>query len=414
MPQQRTHPAAAPASASSRAEFTAMWLRQLPWWHAAFALIWGLALTLLVTASPPRPAAGWQLAGLVALAVGYAAFAFGPGTHHLAFRSPRWGWAYAALAWTVVLGTYALDPTPTVWVLCFVLFPQMWAMLPRLGAASLSVAGVVGMGALQWRGRSGEPDALADILIGGGISLAMSLGLGLFITSMVGEAERRAETIDELRRAQEQLAAAEREQGVVAERERMSREIHDTLAQGFTSVLTLARAVDAALARGDVTTARERLGLVERTAAENLSEARLIVAELTPGHLQSRTLVEALERLVDTVCRESPLRAGLEVLGAPVALGASTEVALLRTAQEALTNVRRHAGAREVSVSIRYDDPTRVVLVVRDDGCGFDVPAITGGFGLDGIRSRTAQLDGQMMIASEPGVGTTVTVEVPR
>ena len=127
------------------------------------------------------------------------------------------------------------------------------------------------------------------------------------------------------------------------ERERISREIHDTLAQGFTSVVALSRAAESALARGDVATARDRLLLIERTAADNLDEARLIVAELTPGHLQSRTLAEALERLGAAVTSENGLRAEVCVAGDPVPLGGAAEVVILRTAQEALANVRRHA-----------------------------------------------------------------------
>jgi signal transduction histidine kinase len=153
-------------------------------------------------------------------------------------------------------------------------------------------------------------------------SLGLSLGFGLFILRLIAEAQSRAATIDALRQAQAQLAAAERDRGVSAERERLSREIHDTLAQGFTSVLSLGRAASAALARGDVALAEERLALIERAAADNLREARLIVAELTPGHLQSRTLTEAIERLVSTSTERADARDPAGV-GEPVPLDAS-------------------------------------------------------------------------------------------
>ena len=242
----------------------------------------------------------------------------------------------------------------------------------------------------------------------------LSLSLGLFINRIVTEAETRAETIDELRAAQAELAASERDRGVHEERERLSREIHDTLAQGFTSVVALSRAADAALARGDLDAARERLALIERTASDNLDEARLIVAELTPGHLQSRTLGEALHRLGAAVSSENGLRADVSVTGEPVPLGGTAEVVILRTAQEALSNVRRHAGAGHAELTLAYEHPEQVVLEVRDDGRGFDPDAPRSGFGLDGLHARAAEVGGSVSLRSEPGAGTTLRLEVPR
>jgi signal transduction histidine kinase len=178
-------------------------------------------------------------------------------------------------------------------------------------------------------------------------------------------------------------------------------------------VLALARAAEAALARDDVGTARDRLALIERTAAENLGEARSIVAELTPGHLQSRTLVEALERLGTAVSSENGLRAEVHVAGDPVPLGGSAEVVIFRTAQEAVANVRRHASAGRVDLTLAYDEPGRVVLTVRDDGRGFDPQARGAGFGLDGVRARAAEVGGSLEVSSGPGSGTTLRLVVP-
>lgn len=401
---------AALPSGSSQRDFTAMWRRQLPWWHTIFAAILAIVATLVVVGG--RPAAGGQLAVLGVIGAAYAAV----GAKGRGFRDHRWGRVFVVIAWSGLVVDQVLDPGSPAWLLSLMLYPIGWAMLPKREAVLATVVGVGVPGWLRWQAAGGGAEATSDLLVNSTISLAMSLGLGLFITRMIHEAETRAETIDALREAQGRLAAVEREHGVAQERERVSREIHDTLAQGFLSVLSLARAADAALGRGDLGTARERLALLERTAADNLSEARLIVAELTPGHLQSRTLVEALERLVDTVCRESPLDAHLVVTGTPEALGATLEVALLRTAQETLANVRRHAGASRVEIAISYADPAAVRLAVTDDGCGFDPTQTAGGFGLDGIRSRTAQLGGVVTIESVPQLpsGTTVAVEVPR
>ncbi len=177
--------------------------------------------------------------------------------------------------------------------------------------------------------------------------------------------------IDELRSTRAQLAAVERAHGVQDERSRLSREIHDTLAQGFTSVIALSRAASSALERDDVDKARERLAMIESTAVDNLAEARVIVAELTPGHLQSRTLVEALARLADTMTRETGIQVSSSVAGEPAPLGGNAEVVVLRCAQEALSNVRRHSGAQTAAVTLAYE-AERVALEVIDDGSGFD------------------------------------------
>ncbi|WP_245735788.1 sensor histidine kinase [Pedococcus cremeus] len=179
-------------------------------------------------------------------------------------------------------------------------------------------------------------------------------------------------------------------------------------------MVTLARAADAALDRGDLATVRERLALLESTAAENLAEARLIVAAMTPGHLQQGTLAEALQRVVDTASAESGIDGSLTVVGSPVAAAANSEVVVLRTAQEAIANIRRHSGAATFSVRLDYADPERVGLEVRDDGQGFDPSAAPSGFGLVGAQSRAADLGTELLIDTAPGSGTTLRVSVPR
>jgi signal transduction histidine kinase len=299
-------------------------------------------------------------------------------------------------------------------LLYFTLFPQLWAMMPTRWAVVGTVVVVTAFSVVRWAQLDFSSASLTEILISSTISMGLSLSLGLFINRIVAEAESRAETIDELRATQARLAAAERNRGVHEERERISREIHDTLAQGFTSVVALSRAAQAALARGDTAAAGERLALIEYTASDNLDEARLIVAELTPGHLQSRTLGEALERLGAAVSSETGMRADVRVAGDPVPLGGSAEVVILRTAQEALSNVRRHASAARVDLVLAYDDPDAVVLTVRDDGLGFDLDGARSGFGLDGVQARAAEVGGTVEVLSEPGTGTTLRLAVPR
>jgi len=395
---------------SSREEFGAMWRRQQPYWHAVFAIVWVAAVVVTLLDDPGPYGRGPSLALLGVIAAAYAVL----GTRAMTDRHLRWAVAYQLVAWAGLLAIQWVDPSTQAWLLYFTLFPQLWAMVPTRWAVLGTVLVVGAFSLVRWAQTDFSADSLPEILVSGTISMGLSLALGLFINRIVGEAESRAETIDELRTTQAQLAASERDRGVHEERERLSREIHDTLAQGFTSVVALSRAAESALARGDVAAARERLSLIERTASDNLDEARLIVAELTPGHLQSRTLGEALHRLGAAVSSENGLRADVRVEGEPVPLGGSAEVVILRTAQEALSNVRRHAAAGHVDLTLAYVDPERVVLEVRDDGRGFDPQVTRAGFGLDGLHARAAQVGGAVHLRSGPGAGTTLRLEVPR
>ncbi len=397
-------------AASSREDLSRMWRSQLVFWHLVFAVVWGTAIVIVLVEPPGRYGRGVEVACLLGVVLAYAVLAL----RGLVQNAVGWGAAYLAVAWGLVLTVQWLNPDTQTWVLFFILFPQMWAMLGRRLATRGTFVVVGAFALIKWLTSDRTSGMAMSIIVSSVISIGLSLALGLFIHRIITEAESRAETIDELRLAQDRLAAAERDRGVHEERERLSREIHDTLAQGFTSLLALSRAADAALARGDVGTARERLDLIERTAADNLREARLIVAELTPGHLQSRTLAEALDRLVAAVSAETTIDARLVVAGEPTALGGGTEVVLLRTAQEALSNVRRHSRAQRAGVELSYADPDRVVLEVSDDGRGFVRSSTTPGFGLDGVTARVAELGGEVTVTSAPGEGTRLRLEVPR
>jgi len=194
--------------------------------------------------------------------------------------------------------------------------------------------------------------------------------------------------------------------GALAERERMAREIHDTLAQGFTSLLMLIQAVEAEL-HDDPAQARRHLALMDETARQNLAEARALVAGGTPADLADASLPDALRRLA---ARHD---AALAVTGPVRALPAAPEVVALRSCQEALANARKHAGSSAtVSLTLAYADETLTVSV-RDDGCGFEPDAVSGGYGLAGLRTRAAEAGGTALVRSAPGGGTTVTVRLP-
>ena len=202
---------------------------------------------------------------------------------------------------------------------------------------------------------------------------------GKFILHVIEESRARAELIDRLEESQAEVARLSREAGTAAERERLAREIHDTLAQGFTSIVTLTEAIESELDT-DPAAARRHVELAARTARENLAEARTMVAALAPADLASGSLVDAVRRQAGRLADETGVSVEYEVDGALPAIGMAGEVVLLRGAQEALNNVRRHAAASSVSVRLSLvDDAVR--LFVRDDGVGFDPDGVSG-FGL--------------------------------
>lgn len=193
----------------------------------------------------------------------------------------------------------------------------------------------------------------------------------------------------------------------------MAAEIHDTLAQGFTSIVALAQAAQAGGTRAAADVVQERLAHIEATARENLAEARGLVAAFAPVPLADSTLAEALHRLAERFTAETGVDVRVETDDdhARGALGRDGEVVLLRAAQEALANVRRHADARHVVLSLGGRDGTGA-LEVRDDGSGFD-PARVPGFGLSGMRHRVEEVGGELDVDTAPGVGTRVLVRVP-
>jgi signal transduction histidine kinase len=162
----------------------------------------------------------------------------------------------------------------------------------------------------------------------------------------------------------------------------------------------------------DPGTARRQLRLAMQTARENLAEARTVVTGLAPAQLQAGTLTDALRRITERSGAEAGVAASFERAGDDRMLPAATEVVLLRTGQEALANVRKHAAAASVTVRLTYAR-TCVRLEVTDDGAGFDTALVNGGFGLRGMRSRVDEAGGTVTVRSAPQQGTSVLVEIP-
>src|SRR5215469_10586100 len=219
-----------------------------------------------------------------------------------------------------------------------------------------------------------------------------------------------------LSRTRSELAAAERRAGILGERQRIAADIHDTLTQGLASVVMLLEAAQASYRAGTPEAGR-RIEEAARTAREGLREVRRLVWDLRPEALERGSLGEALTRLAAQLEEQTGTPARTVVTGEVRPLAPQVELTLLRVAQEALANIRRHAGATEVTVTLSYIED-EVALDVQDNGRGFDParPVATrpgGGLGLAAMRERVKALGGSLSIESAPGEGTTVAVQLP-
>jgi len=213
-------------------------------------------------------------------------------------------------------------------------------------------------------------------------------------------------------RLQTSLASAERKAGMLEERQRLAREIHDTLAQGFASIIVhfeRAEQMDSLAS----SSAKPHLDLARSVAREGLEDARRMLAALRPEVLEQRALPEALGRVCEEWSRRTGMAANFSITGPLGPMHPDIELTILRGTQEALANIARHAGARTAAVTLSYMEDL-VVLDVQDDGKGF-VPALaTGrGYGLTGMQERTESLQGTFSVESVPGEGTTITISLP-
>jgi signal transduction histidine kinase len=279
-----------------------------------------------------------------------------------------------------------------------------------------------GRQAMVFGGAAAAATVLGDVVHSGGdlrltdgnvlvtlLACAVALVLGRLVPRLLEHSERRtARLAAELGDAQREVALAHQRQGAAEERERMAREIHDTLAQGFASIIVLAEA-----ARGDLGTdpgrAAQQLLSIERTARENFTEARVLVGSVPQSGLVPGAVADTLRRTLSRFTEETAISADAEL--DEVTCDQQTRIALLRCTQESLANIRKHAGASSVGVVLTRSD-WGVELEITDDGRGFDVTRARG-FGLDGMRARLAELGGELTVTSSPDAGTRVHAVLP-
>lgn len=386
-------------------------------WHVLFL---GLAaLCAVVALADPDRSAGARLA-VAGLAAAFVAWYVALGT-----RVMMSGWpplpALGALAPGVALWATLVVLHPVWFFAVAGLYSLLFSSLDTRPAVLATLALTVLLAALQVRAASGPlaPAEVVVLLLLVGTGAAVASWLGIWIGRIIGQSMQRQRLIETLGATRHQLARAERQAGVLQERQRLASEIHDTLAQGFTSIVMLLEAAEASLPPGAGTAARH-LAQARDTARENLAEARRFVEELAPVSLSDGApLGDALRRVAQRLEDETGIATAASVQGEPPPLPVAAEVTLLRAAQEALANVRKHARAGRVEVVLAYS-PDAAELRVTDDGVGFDPVVLarlgtghTGGFGLAGLRRRAERLGGEARVASGPGAGTTVHVRLP-
>ena len=371
-------------------------------WHLLFAAM--VAAALLFLAIDGHLAVAVPL--LTALVVAYLVLAV-PAMRGCDLRRSI---AYVVVAIAVMLVLEWQDPASLV--LLFAIYPAIFVLLPRRGAilATVLVSLAFSFELVALDDWSRDAWVVHGFTAAGNIAFALIVGL--FIDGLVRESRKRKQLLVELRSTRDELAAAEREAGAVTERERLAREIHDTLTQDFTSIVMLAQSGRETAAAGDGATAVRRFDEIQQTARDALAEARALVRAMSPPALDGAGLVDAVTRLTERFAAETGTTVDLRVEGVARTLAPTSEVAALRATQEALANVRKHAGATRITVVLAYDEDGATVAV-SDDGAGFDPAAPRDGYGLDGLSSRVQAVGGLAEVESSPGAGTRVRVRVP-
>jgi len=311
---------------------------------------------------------------------------------------------WALLAWA--------DPD-FVWLA----FPLYFLHLHLLRGAHSVVAVVVITASVVAGQALHSGDLTAGMVLGPVLGAAFAVAIAVGYTVLRRESEQRRELIDTLTRTRGELAASQRRTGVLDERERLAGEIHDTLAQGLSSIILLLRAAESALPQAPARAAA-RVAEARESASANLAEARRFVRDLAPPSLSAGGLSDALGRLCGQVVRTSGIDCRFRLDGTAVPLPPGYEVALLRAAQASLANVAAHSRASRAVVTLGYLGE-EVTLDVYDDGAGFD-PEDVGprrddgtGYGLAALRERVAALGGRLDVESAPGEGTAVAVRLP-
>ncbi len=241
-----------------------------------------------------------------------------------------------------------------------------------------------------------------------------SIIVGIWISAIIEQSTRRRDLIDQLEATRSELAAAERREGILEERQRLAREIHDTLAQGFTSIVMHLEAAEQALP-DNITVMQKHLNQARSTARNSLDQARRVVQDLRPDLLEQQSLPDAIQRTANRWSEETDIPTATHTTGQIMSIHPNIEVMLLRATQESLNNIRKHAHATDVQITLSYMTDV-IMLDIQDNGIGMERAETSpygGGYGLQAMRERAEQCGGSVMIESDPDEGTTLVITIP-
>ncbi|HET9659463.1 MAG TPA: sensor histidine kinase [Thermomicrobiales bacterium] len=331
----------------------------------------------------------------------------------LSRRFPRYQQIYFGLQVAIGFALMTSQPDLDFYAILFLPICAQIALVPQRRERQLwfcATYAAMAVGLLLYQD---FPRSVALILLYGAGYLLVASYAAATEQAEAAEAQSRA-LVGDLQQANRQLtenAETIEELAVVQERNRLARELHDSVSQSLYGLVLSAEAARRNLAAGNTATSAGELESMSATARATLAEMRLLIYELRPSEIEEHGLQRALETRLATVERRAGLQTSFEyAVSADVPM--RIEIELERIATEALTNAVRHAGATAVSVRVRQESD-RLVLEVRDDGAGLVPGAAGGGFGIRGMRERAERLDGRFSIDSTAGSGTVVRVEAP-
>ncbi len=295
------------------------------------------------------------------------------------------------------------------------LLPQVFSYVRLRWAVPIGIV-VIGMAAyVQAPNIAGLLPGLSNGWLGGFLIVSAAAVLfAYYLNGIMTQSADRRELIEQLEAARAELAAAERREGILQERARLAREIHDTLAQGFIGVITHLEASEQHLPE-NVARSRHHLTQAKELARRGLSQARRVVQDLRPEVLEELPLPDAVKRVVQDWTQQSGIEAQTTITGTHNHLHPEVETTLIRAVQEALANVQKHSQASSAQVTLSYMDDV-LMLDVQDNGIGLEnapPPSNGGGYGLTAMRQRVSQVGGSLTVESEQGEGTTVVIQLP-
>lgn len=320
------------------------------------------------------------------------------------WENPRRGTLYLVPGWAIWAGLISL--TADSLLLMGIFFPLVFSRFPIRWATGITVFQTLGLYFLYIMVYPTENWFLILVII---LSLLIiSTIMGAFISAIIKQSIDRLRLIDELTRSRANLMRVEREAGRLNERQRLARDIHDTLAQHFTSIIMHL----AAAKHSNFATVQAQVQQAEESARDGLDEIRRIVWDMQPEQIEKAPFIEAVEQLAARWSAENSVQVKMNVTGTPHPLASSAETTLLRILQEAMHNISKHAQAKKVNITFSYMEDL-FVMDIADDGLGFEPSKIGNGFGMKTMRGRAEELSGTLTIESEQGVGTAIAVSIP-